>query len=160
MLEGLTSLRTLDIHYCKKLKSLSEGVRHLAHLESLKIIDCPELMDLSSNMRQLTALQFVSISGYSTLPYGFQRVPFLRTLAITNCRSISLSDWVGDMTTLERLSIRNCEELRSLPSSIQRLINLSYLTIYCCPHLQERCKRETGEDWQYINHIPQLGLYP
>ncbi|XP_047159384.1 putative disease resistance protein RGA3 [Vigna umbellata] len=160
VLEGLTSLRTLSIKNCKKLKSLSEGVRHLACLESLTIGNCPELVTLPSNMNQLTALRNVSIiQGYSTLPYGLQRVPSLRVLGIYACTCTSLPDWLGDMTTLEELRIHCCWELRSLPSSIQRLTNLSHLAIRECPHLKKRCKRETGEDWQYIKHIPKIQLY-
>ncbi|KAG2376395.1 putative disease resistance protein [Vigna angularis] len=158
VLEGLTSLRTLSINYCKKLKSLSEGVRHLARLESLMISDCPELVALPSNMSQLTALREVSINCLCTLPYGLQRVPSLRVLWIYVCTCTSLPDWLGDMTTLESLNIWYCEELRSLPSSIQRLTNLSDLSLRGCRHLKKRCKRETGEDWQYIKHIPELEL--
>ncbi|XP_027915331.1 disease resistance protein RGA2-like [Vigna unguiculata] len=159
VLEGLTSLRNLDIHFCKKLKSLSEGVGHLARLESLSIRYCPELMDLPSNMSQLTTLWKVSIAGGSTLPDGLERVPSLRSLYIWSCKCASLPDWLGDITSLQELSIVNCWELRSLPSSIQRLTNLSSLSIRNCPHLEKRCKRESGEDWQYINHIPRLGLH-
>ncbi|XP_014519672.1 putative disease resistance protein RGA4 [Vigna radiata var. radiata] len=156
VVEGLTSLRTLSIKNCEKLKSLSEGVGHLACLERLWIEKCPELVALPSNMSQLSALRNVSIQLCCTLPDGLQRVPSLRVLFIEKCTCTSLPDWLGDMTTLERLFIWHCEELRSLPSSIQRLTNLSYLSIEGCPHLKKRCKRETGEDWQYINHIPQL----
>ncbi|XP_027913440.1 putative disease resistance protein RGA4 [Vigna unguiculata] len=156
ILEGLTSLRILRIRYCEKLKSLSEGVRHLACLERLTIWYCPELVVLPSNMSQLTALRAVSIFVCSTLPDGLQRVPSLRSLHISDCKSTSLPDWLGDITSLQELDISYCKELRSLPSSIQRLTNLSSLGIYNCSHLEKRCKRETGEDWQYINHIPNI----
>ena len=159
VLEGLTSLRILRIHSCEKLKSLSEGVRHLACLQRLLIDDCPELVALPSSMSQLTALRDVSIMDCSTLPDGLQRVPSLRSLFIYDCNPTSLPDWLGDMTSLQKLFIWNCKELRSLPSSIQRLTNLSRLNIRGCPHLEKRCKRETGEDWQYINHIPKIELH-
>ncbi|XP_027915235.1 putative disease resistance protein RGA4 [Vigna unguiculata] len=159
VLECLTSLRTLSIIYCHKLKSLSEGVRHLACLERLIIYGCPELVVLPSNMSQLTALRVVSISICSTLPDGLQRVPSLRCLEMLEYKSTSLPDWVGDISTLEELSIEYCKELRSLPSSIQRLTNLSRLIIRGCPLLEKRCKRETGEDWQYIKHIPNTELF-
>ncbi|KOM45403.1 hypothetical protein LR48_Vigan06g070900 [Vigna angularis] len=159
VLEGLTSLRTLSIQYCKKLKSLSEGVRHLACLENLTIGNCPELVALPSNMSQLTSLRKVSISYCCTLPDGLQGVPSLGSLDISCCKCTSLPDWLGDMTSLQKLSIVYCKELRSLPSSLQHLTNLSHLRIDGCPHLKKRCKRETGEDWQYIKHIPQLELY-
>jgi len=156
VLEGLTSLRVLRIRFCEKLKSLSEGVRHLACLERLTINGCPELVALRNNMSQLTALRDVLILYCSTLPDGLQRVPSLRSLYICEYNSTSLPDWLGDISTLEELSIEFCRELRSLPSSIQRLTNLSHLIIRGCPHLEKRCKRETGEDWQYINHIPNI----
>ncbi|XP_027913439.1 putative disease resistance protein RGA3 [Vigna unguiculata] len=156
VLEGLTSLRILRIRGCEKLKSLSEGVRHLTCLQRLRICCCPELVALPNNMSQLTALQHVSIANCSTLPNGLQRVPSLRSLYISDCKSTSLPDWLGDMTSLQKLDIWDCKELRSLPSSIQRLTNLSSLSIYNCSHLEKRCKRETGEDWQYINHIPNI----
>jgi len=78
VLEGLTSLQILNIYHCEKLKSLSEGVRHLICLEIL-IINCSELVALPSNISQLTALWFVSIVDCSTLPYGLQCVPSLLT---------------------------------------------------------------------------------
>ncbi|KAK7367054.1 hypothetical protein VNO80_09060 [Phaseolus coccineus] len=159
VLEGLTSLRRLSISLCYNLKSLSEGVRYLICLESLSIWYCPELVTLPSNMSQLTALGTVTIEGCSTLPYGLQCVPSLRTLHITTCRSTSLPDWLGDMTSLQKLEIWNCKELRSLPSSIQRLTNLSSLITRGCPYLEKRCKRETGEDLQYIKHIPEIKLF-
>ena len=159
VLEGLTSLRSLRIALCENLKSLSEGVRHLTCLESLRISYCPELVTLPSNMSQLSALRSIIIVGCFTLPNGLQRVPSLRTLDISSCKSTSLPDWLGDMTSLHKLEIRQCEKLRSLPSSIQRLTNLSSLTISECPYLKKRCKRETGKDWQYINHIPEIKLF-
>jgi len=224
MLEGLTSLRSLIISNCEKLKSLSEGVRHLTCLESLSIFNCPELVTLPSNMTQLTAIRTVNIKECSTLPYGLQCIPSLRTLDIYGYRSTSLPDWLGDMTSLQKLEIqmcsemmtlpsdmtkltalrilsirscstlpnglqrfpsvrtldiefywstslpdwlgdmtslqklefRHCRELRSVPSSIQRLTNLSSLIISECPYLKKRCMRETGEDWQYIKYIPKI----
>ncbi|XP_022631659.1 putative disease resistance protein RGA4 [Vigna radiata var. radiata] len=159
VLEGLTSLRILTIENCKKLKSLSEGVRHLACLHGLRISKCPELVALPSNMSQLSALREVSIESCSTLPDGLQRVPSLRVLHIEECTCTSLPDWLGDITTLETLGLFYCEELRSLPSSIQRLTNLSHLIIEYSPYLKKRCNKETGEDWQYISHIPKLELF-
>ncbi|KAK8472167.1 hypothetical protein PHAVU_002G130666 [Phaseolus vulgaris] len=159
-LEGLTSLRYLSIYKCYNLKSLSEGVQYLICLESLSIECCFELVTLPSNMTQLTALWTVSINNCSTLPYGLQCVPCLRTLNIDVCMFSSLPDWLGDITSLQELKIHYCVKLRSLPSSIQRLTNLSSLSIRGCPYLTKRCKRDTGEDWQYINHIPKILLDP
>ncbi|KAK8472164.1 hypothetical protein PHAVU_002G129200 [Phaseolus vulgaris] len=159
VLEGLTSLRSLSINNCEHLKSLSEGVRHLTCLECLRIHSCPELVTLPSNITQLTALRSVRIGCFFTLPYGLQCIPSLRALDIYDCTFTSLPNWLGDFTSLQELEISRCRKLRSLPSSIQRLTNLSSLNIRECPYLKKRCKRETGEDWQYIKHIPEIQLF-
>ncbi|RDX91589.1 Disease resistance protein RGA2, partial [Mucuna pruriens] len=157
VLRGLTSLQTLEISYRKKLKSLSEGMGYLACLEHFHIRCCPELVALPNNMNQLTSLRVVSIDNCSVLPEALQGIPSLQSLEIRYL-STSLPDWLGDMTSLRELTIRYCSELRSVPSSFQRLTNLAKLNIYYSPELEKRCKRETGEDWQYIAHIPQLEL--
>ncbi|XP_020217771.1 disease resistance protein RGA2 [Cajanus cajan] len=154
VLQGLTCLRTLNIFMCEKLKTLSEGVGHLACLEVFYVSYCPELLALPRNMNKLTALREVFICG--TLPEGLQCIPSLERLVIAGCSS--LPDWLGDMNSLQELMVLDCQELRSLPSSIQRLTNLSHLSIDNCPQPEKRCKRETGKDWQYIAHIPQLEL--
>ncbi|KAK7307366.1 hypothetical protein VNO77_40358 [Canavalia gladiata] len=154
-LQGLTSLRSLFIYKCEKLKSLSEGMGHLVSLEDLGIYHCPKLMALPSSMNQLTALRELSI-GNKILPEGLQHIPSLQRLVIEGCTS--LPDWLGDMTSLRSLGISKCTELRSLPSSFQHLTNLNELYISKCPMLEKRCQRETGEDWQYIAHIPQVQL--
>ncbi|XP_020216114.2 putative disease resistance protein RGA4 isoform X2 [Cajanus cajan] len=158
VLQGLTSLRRLEVLWCKKLKWLCEGLGHLACLEVFHLWDCPEVVALPSNMNQLTALKEVSIVG--PLPKGLECIPSLQRLRISDGECSSLPEWLGDMTSLRELLLWQCSELRSLPSSIQRLTNLSHLSIKDCPELEKRCKRETGQDWQYIAHIPQLDLGP
>jgi len=150
-LSGLGSLQELIIEDWDDLEYFPEHVLEgLTSLRSLEIKYCKNLKSLSEGVR---------IGGCFTLPNGLQRVPSLRTLIIIEYLSTSLSDWLGDMTSLQKLEIHWCLKLKSLPSSIQRLTNLSSLLIGEIPYLKKRCKRETGEDWQYINHILEIEVY-
>ncbi|KAL1354127.1 hypothetical protein AAHE18_05G019800 [Arachis hypogaea] len=114
---------------CDRLNNLTEGMRHLMHLERLEIWACPELVALPSSMNQLTSLLDVTIF-----------------------------EWLGHMTSLQQLHIGLCPELRSLPSGFRHLTNLQKLYINECPKLAKQCKREAGEDWQNIAHIPHFEL--
>jgi hypothetical protein len=83
-LEGLTSLRTLNISLCNKLISLSEGLGDLAYLDILVIQCCPRLV-LPSNMDKLTSLRQMTImcfSGNSRILHGIVVIPSLQILTL------------------------------------------------------------------------------
>ncbi|KAJ6867527.1 disease resistance protein RGA1 [Populus alba x Populus x berolinensis] len=133
---GLSSLRRLFILRCDKLTSLSEGVRHLTALEYLLLSECPELNSLPEGIQHLTSLQSL-------------RIQFCEGLA-------SLPNQIGYLTSLSSLEIVYCPNLESLPDGVRSLSNLSSLKIYKCPKLKKRCKKERGEDWPKIAHIPHI----
>ena len=56
---------------------------------------------------------------------------------------------------LEELFVYSCDELPCLPE--ESLPNsLSYLSIWDCPLLERRYRKETGEGWHKISHIPTV----
>ncbi|KAF9664116.1 hypothetical protein SADUNF_Sadunf17G0122700 [Salix dunnii] len=133
---GLTSLRRLSIRFCDNLASLTEGVRHLTALEHLDLCGCPELNSLPESIQHLTSLQ---------------------SLMIFDCKGlVYLPNQIGYLTSLSRLEIQLCPNLVSLPDGLQSLNNLIQLIIDDCPKLEKRCKKEEGEDWPKISHIPHI----
>ncbi|XP_057759182.1 putative disease resistance protein RGA1 [Arachis stenosperma] len=157
--QGLSSLRRLTISYCPRLKSLSSVVEHLTCLESLSICSCPELMNLPTNMNKLTALHkvyFCAGEDNGRVPEGLQCIPSLKTLMLAEVDS--LPEWLGDMTSLQHFIIFRSPRIRSLPSNFRNLTNLRFLAIKKCAGLEQRCQRETGEDWPKIAHVPHVDI--
>ncbi|XVF71539.1 hypothetical protein PTKIN_Ptkin12aG0046000 [Pterospermum kingtungense] len=137
-LHGLSSLSSLLLHCCKKLTSLSDGVRYLTSLKELVIMECPEL---------------------NSLPQSIQHLSALRTLRILSCRGLtSLPNEIQHLTSLSLLEIRRCPNLMCLPQGLQCLTALKTLGIAGCPHLERRCSRERGEDWPIIARIPSIRI--
>nr|POF08435.1 putative disease resistance protein rga4 [Quercus suber] len=66
-------------------------------------------------------------------------------------------DCITIMPRLQKLRIRFCRKLKSLPDFL-RTTPLKELEINGCPIIEERCQRETGEDWHNICHIPIIKL--
>ncbi|KAL4636416.1 hypothetical protein ACB092_03G006600 [Castanea dentata] len=67
-------------------------------------------------------------------------------------------DCITIMPRLQKLTIRYCGELKSLPDFL-RTTPLKELEIDDCPIIKKRCRRETGEDWHNISHIPIIKLW-
>ena len=68
----------------------------------------------------------------------------------------TLPDWIGLLTSLTKLFIYECPNLKSLPEEMRSLRNLLTLQINECQHLSERCQKETDEDWPKIFGIPKI----
>ena len=108
-------------------------------------------------LRNLLSLQFSQLSKLVSLPMGLQYVSSLQNLRISYCRNlIAIPEWICKLISLQSLEIWSCLNLESLPEEINALTSLQTLEIYDCPILLKRCKKQIGEDWHKISHIPNL----
>jgi aquaporin TIP len=111
-------------------------LQHLATLEDLTVID--------------------RVRSSLFLPEATPYLPSLRSLCLCLESLEILPEWLGQLITLEELSILSSPNLTSLPQSIRNLTALKKLSICDCPRLVERCK---GEDAHKISHIPEVWLF-
>ncbi|GLT58385.1 hypothetical protein SLA2020_312820 [Shorea laevis] len=73
---------------------------------------------------------------------------------------VALPKWLGNFSSLQRLEILHCNNMKQLPSAeaIQGLFKLQALFIWGCLGLLESCAKKHGSEWSKIYHIPELKL--
>ncbi|KAL2928221.1 putative disease resistance protein RGA3 [Bienertia sinuspersici] len=167
----LSSLRSLTIEECWKLKSISgQSVwENFTALETLTLRDLPRLQledeersngdDADMHMPwqclapTLCHLTLRRIPNMEKLPKGIQYLTALRSLTVSYL--IEIPAWIQCLTSLQFFQIGYCKRLELLPEEMRHLPCLTHLElIECSPELEERCKEFTGIDWPKIQHIP------
>lgn len=163
---NLTSLQSLKILKCPELTSLFGEMQFLTSLSNLEINNCEKFasftdrnyggMELES-LNGLRSLTFEGVPKLKLLPSNLQYVTSLQELKISKCPNLMIMPaWIGNLTSLEQPEILTCPNLTSLPDGIRCLSSLQKLRIAGCPFLEERCRKEIGEDWHKIAHIQDI----
>ncbi|KAF7129608.1 hypothetical protein RHSIM_Rhsim10G0075400 [Rhododendron simsii] len=159
-MSGLSSLKQLSLNWCNKLGNL-QGLETLNSLDSLDISGCDSLTDLKG-LEGLTSLRWLYIYGcpeIQSFPEGMRHLNSLQRIMIYYCEGlITLPNWLGSLQSLSYLRIEDCSNLRSMPDELGDQKNLRELSIRSCPDLERRCKKESGEDWLKIAHIPAIWI--
>ncbi|GKV18593.1 hypothetical protein SLEP1_g28953 [Rubroshorea leprosula] len=133
----LACLKKLTIGgFSKELKEFPDLGFIGSHLEELTLIAWGEPRErLLDQIRPLTALKSLGIRDFD----GLEALP----------------NWFGNLSSLKTLEISNCKSLKHM-KAIQRLSKLESLLIYGCPELKERCASGSGSEWDYISRIPKI----
>ncbi|KAJ0034488.1 hypothetical protein Pint_25855 [Pistacia integerrima] len=158
---GLSSLlRSHSIENCTNLASVLKELQHLTALEHLTIMYCPSLASLPANFRNFSMLQslyILSCPELASLAEELQHVTSLQSLEIHSCPAFeNLPGWIGNLSGLTSLALSDCRAIVSLPEGLHHLTSLQHLSIRECPRLEHRCKKNLGEDWWKIAHIPHI----
>ncbi|XP_058222880.1 putative disease resistance RPP13-like protein 1 [Rhododendron vialii] len=161
----LPSLEILTLISCPEIESFPE--RSLpSKLYFLTIHSCKKLIGGRRDwgLQALPSLTMFSLNGESedvleSFPEEGLLPPTLTYLGIKDLRNLkSLNEMaLQPLVSLKRMTIADCPQLQSL--SVERLpTSLSELEIQDCPLLKPRCRREEGEDWHKIAHIPLVTI--
>uniref|UniRef100_A0A803QBZ0 Disease resistance RPP13-like protein 1 n=1 Tax=Cannabis sativa TaxID=3483 RepID=A0A803QBZ0_CANSA len=156
------SLRRMNINGCSRLESFSEMGLLPFSLESLRIESCNKLIDnrMQWNLQRLPTLTYLRLVNYRGVVDSFPEEgllpPSLTGLCIDNFDKLTALNGNGFhlLTSLKHLQLQKLEELECLPVGLPQ--TLTSLRMVDCALLKPRCKRETGEDWPNIQHIPDI----
>ncbi|KAG6673033.1 putative disease resistance protein RGA4 [Carya illinoinensis] len=154
VLTSLTSLEMSQIQFTHDI--LKWGLENLTSLIKLEIGGCqhqsfPE-MRLPSSLISLSISEFPELQHLSSL--GFRKLESLEELFISNCGKFTSFPKGGlPLKKLVKLHINKCEKLKSFPNNgLPR--SLLQLFIFNCPILEERCKKDGGQERRKISHVP------
>lgn len=162
---GLTKLSRVSLGYCLQLKSLPP-LGKLPSLESLYIGGMRRVEKVSVEFlgveREVILAPSSSLESPSSSVIAF---PSLKHLEFEFFDLEEWEDWmpltsreehISIMPRLCSLTINSCPKLKALPCYILQNTSLEQLNISQSPILSERCRKETGEDWLKISHIPSI----
>ncbi|XP_065871104.1 disease resistance protein RGA2-like isoform X2 [Euphorbia lathyris] len=155
----LSSLTSLDMYYCKRLRCFPEKILcKLTQLRKLCIGAFSQELDdfcYLNQIKDLRCLQELEIWGSdffgrekSSLPHHLQHLTVLKSLKIIGfTRMEELPEWLTNLQSLQSLSLDYCRHLggQSTATVILRLPNLTHLNITCCPILEKR----KSKTWLY-----------
>ncbi|KAM5576766.1 putative disease resistance protein RGA3 [Rosa sericea] len=162
-LQGLTSLRQLEISNCGNVECLPAGLHCLIGLKELRIGGFCKELDFFPDFQVPSQLEKLELSGWpklKSLPHQIQNFSSsLTSLVIISFNGVeSFPEWLGNLASLEYLLIKSCEKLMYLPTleAMRCLTTLRDLAIQDCPLLKENCAKESGPEWPKISHIPHI----
>ncbi|XP_058224292.1 putative disease resistance RPP13-like protein 1 [Rhododendron vialii] len=161
----LPSLQSLVLHDCPKIESFPEGGLP-SKLGALDIRNCTKLVGGRRDwgLQTLPSLTSFSLFGKSgdvlesfpeegLLPPTLTFLSFERLLNLKSLNKRGLQR----LGSLDSMLIFDCPQLQSLPEE-GLPTSLFELQIRDCPLLKPHCRREEGEDWHKIAHIPFIKI--
>ncbi|XP_022721419.1 putative disease resistance protein RGA3 isoform X2 [Durio zibethinus] len=160
---GLAKLRHLSLGFCFHLNILPP-LGKLPSLESLYIGEMRSLEKVGIEFLGVEKEEISALSASSESPSSIIAFPSLKHLEFRDMEEwgywIPLTskeeELISIMPRLCSLTIDSCPKLSALPCYIVKNTSLKQLDISQSPILSERCRKETGEDWLKISHIPSI----
>ncbi|KAL9447355.1 hypothetical protein AB3S75_014925 [Citrus x aurantiifolia] len=152
---SLTNLRDLSLIMWRNRDHLPP-LGKLPSLEDLKIQGMQSVKRVGNEFLGVES----DTDGSSVIAF-----PKLKLLRFDNMKELEELDFrtaiKGEIIIMPRLSslqILRCLKLKALPDHLLQKTTLQELWISGCPILKERCRKETGEDWPNIRHIPKISI--
>ncbi|TYI31359.1 hypothetical protein ES332_A05G446100v1 [Gossypium tomentosum] len=111
---GCSSLEKLNIHLCRKLSKIGDGLSTSTCLKELDLYGCPNLSSIPE------------LKGFSSL----------QNLSIETCNELEVFPITGRCSSLKKVNISRCKKLSKIGDGLSTSTYLKYLHLYDCPNLK------------------------
>ncbi|XP_059654851.1 putative disease resistance protein RGA3 [Cornus florida] len=151
----------------QQLKSLPYWLPSFSTLSTLSITNCPNLASIpilqpclevlhldcvSKKLVQQLLMMTMSLSSSSSLLLHLPKLKYLSLGRIYDL--VTLPEWIGNLTSLEKLHIFNCPKLTSLPEGMRRLTTFQEHRItYCSQGWVDESLLETKKIAHFVLEI-------
>ena len=140
------NLELLDVSFCENLIEVHEAIGSLGKLKSWRLWGCEKLEILPSSFK-LKSLESINLDGCVSLKeLPDLGAPNLKSLHMMGCENlIEVHEAIGSLDKLKSWTLRDCEKLQILPSTL-RLKSLPSISLCGCvslekfPHIDEEMK--------------------
>ncbi|PWA98907.1 disease resistance protein (TIR-NBS-LRR class) [Artemisia annua] len=155
----------LDLHSCRKLRSLPVSICGLRRLRTLKLYGCI-LEELPESIGLLECLEKLNLSfaHIKHLPDSICMLKNLKTLDLSSCLNLEkLPQDLGKLECLENLILKECQQVTDIPDSTCELRRLKYFSLLDCVQLyilpkklgDLKCLKVLNLKGTRIRHLPQ-----
>ncbi|XP_071929954.1 putative disease resistance protein RGA3 [Coffea arabica] len=161
------SLESFSLQWCPNwIAEMPSGFGYLTSLRKVEIGPFSDYLVIEfdwAGLASSSTLQSVTLRGMrdtKSLPHQLQCLSTITSLYLIDFGAIeALPDWLGNLASLDELTLWDCQKLEYLPSvdAMERL-KLRRLEIRFCPLLERRCTPESGSEWPKISNIPKRDI--
>ncbi|KAK7323345.1 hypothetical protein VNO77_26815 [Canavalia gladiata] len=164
-LDLFSNLHSLTLHDCPQLDSFPGNGLPLS-LSRLLVEKCPKLI---ASRNEWSLFKLYSLKEF-TVTDEFENVvsfpeenllpPTIIHLRLKDCSKLRIMNYKGffHLKSLQSLTIMNCPSLERLPEEALP-DSLSGLSIERCPLLYQRYRKDEGDRWHKIRHIPSVTIW-
>ncbi|KAI9185668.1 hypothetical protein LWI28_009439 [Acer negundo] len=129
--ESLTSLSTLDVSDCSRLKHISINICKLKSLRSLNLKNCSKLECFPEILEAMERLETLDLSGTAIkeLPPSIKHLNGLLYLFMRGCKNLEmLPSSISNLASLIELDLSDCSKLDKFPLNMGNLKSLENLS--------------------------------
>uniref|UniRef100_A0A2K1Y3J6 ADP-ribosyl cyclase/cyclic ADP-ribose hydrolase n=1 Tax=Populus trichocarpa TaxID=3694 RepID=A0A2K1Y3J6_POPTR len=121
---GIPNLESLILEGCASLSEVHPSFGRHKKLQLVNLVNCYSLRILPSNL-EMESLEVCTLSGCSKLDKFPDIVGNMNCLSMNNCKNLeSIPSSISGLKSLKRLDVSDCSELKNIPENLGEVESL------------------------------------